>query len=205
MSYIDVTVPMRNGMLCFPGVPPVEITNFFDMKKGDGCNLVRFCFGTHTGTHYDPPYHQVDDGKKGDEMPADYFIGKTKVFAFMSGADIDKKDVQDLDIEKGDMVLFKTPNSPHMLESEFIKDFVAITPAAAEELVKKGVRAVGLDYLSVDKFGFNATHLVLFGADIPIIEGVYLEHVEPGTYNMIALPLHYENSDGGPIRVILEK
>ncbi|MGI5848770.1 MAG: cyclase family protein [Christensenellales bacterium] len=205
MSYIDVTVPMRNGMLNYPSVPRVEITKVFDMKQGDNGNLVRISFGTHTGTHYDPPFHMLIDGKRGDELPADYFIGKAKVFAFMSGEDIDLKDVENLDIQKGDMVLFKTPNGPHLLEDEFIEEYVTITPDAAANLVKKGIRAVGLDYLSVDKFGYNDTHLVFLKAGIPIVEGLYLVNVDPGLYKMTALFMHYKDSDGGPIRVLLEK
>ena len=126
-------------------------------------------------------------GKKGDEIPADYFIGKAKVFAFMSGKDIDLEDVKPLDIEKGDMVLFKTPSGPYMFEDAFREEFVTITPAA-------------------DKYGApQETHHQFFKVGIPIIEGLNLLNIEPGTYKMTALFLSAVDSDGGPIRAILEE
>jgi len=206
LNYIDITVPMREGMIHHPSVPPVEIKKVFSMKEGGGANLSKYCFGSHIGTHFDPPYHQVIDGKKGDEIPADYFIGKTKVFSFMSGEDIDLEDVKDLDIKKGDMVLFKTPSSQYMLGDIFIKNYVTITTSAAENLVKKGIHAVGIDYLSPDKFGSNDdSHKIFLNAGVPIIEGLYLGKVEPGTYKMTAMFMSIKDSDGGPIRAILEK
>ena len=206
MSCIDITVPMKNGMPYFPSVPPVEITIVKQMEKGDPANLKKYCFGSHIGTHYDAPFHQLMSGKKGDEIPADYFIGKAKVFAFMSGKDIDLENVKPLDIEKGDMVLFKTPSGPYMFEDAFREEFVTITPAAAEYLAKREIHAVGIDYLSVDKYGSpQETHHEFFKVGIPIIEGLNLQNVEPGTYKMTALFLAAVDSDGGPIRAILEK
>lgn len=206
MSYIDITVPMRNGMLHHPAVPEVKITDVFNMQKGNGANLRKIEFGSHIGTHFDPPYHQIADGKKGDELAPDFFIGDTKVFSFLSGKDIDADDVADLDIQKGDIVLFKTPSSKYMLGSEFIEDFVTITVPAAEVLVKKGIKAVGIDYLSIDKpNNKDVAHKVFLGAGVPILEGLNLLEADEGEYNMLALFMSIENSDGGPIRVLLEK
>ena len=83
---------------------------------------------------------------------------------------------------------------------------MTITLDAAEYLVKKGIRAIGVDYLSPDEYGSNdPTHKIFLGAGVPIIEGLYLGEVEPGTYKMTAIFLSIKNSDGGPIRAILEK
>ena len=206
MDYIDITVPMRTGMLHHPVVPPFECEHVFSMDNGDGANLRRFSFGSHLGTHFDPPYHQFRDGKKGEDLPADYFIGKAKVFSFMSGKDIGMEDVAGLEIEKDDIVLLKTPNSKYMLGGKFMEDYVTVTMDAARHLVKAGIRAVGVDYLSLDKFGTDdPTHKVFLGAGVPILEGLYLENVEPGEYEMIALFMSIKESDGGPIRAILKK
>ena len=207
MSYIDITVPLRSGMAHYPGDPAIELTSIMDMRSGAVANVKLYSFGSHSGTHFDPPFHQVMTGIKADEIPADYFIGRAKVFGFMSGRDIDEKDIQGLDIQPDDIVLFKTPNSPHMLDPEFYEDFVGVLPDAAEILVEKGVRAVGVDYLSIEKYAspVNKTHHLLLGAGIPIIEGLYLADTEPGTYKMTAMFMLVEDSDGAPIRAILEK
>ncbi len=207
MRYIDITVPLRSGMAHYPGDPPVELTSVLDMRTGAVANVKLYSYGSHSGTHFDPPFHQVMTGKKADELPADYFIGRAKVFGFMSGKDIDADDIEGLDIQRDDIVLFKTPNSPLMLEPVFNKDYVGVLPAAAELLVEKGVRAVGVDYLSIEKFAspVNKTHHLLLGAGIPIIEGLYLADAEPGVYKMTAMFMLVEDSDGAPIRAILEK
>jgi len=205
MKFIDISVPLKDGMAHYPGDPPIELTVTADMSKGDVCNGKLYSFGSHSATHFDPPFHQISDGIKADEIPADYFIGKAKVFSFMS--DIGLEDVENLGIESGDMILFKTPNSPHMFEDEFIEDFVAVKPDAAEYLAAVGVHAVGVDYLSIDKFAstVNQTHHILLGAGIPIIEGLNLAEAEPGVYRMTAMFVLIDDSDGAPIRAILEK
>lgn len=193
-------------MLHHPAVPPFEWEVIYSIDKGDGANLKRICLGTHIGTHYDSPYHQINNGKKGEDIPADFFIGKTKVFSFMSGENVTMEDVKDLDIEEDDIVLLKTPNSKYMLGDDFIEDYVTITLEAAEHLVSKGIRAIGFDYLSPDRYGSDdPAHKIILGAGVPIIEGLYLGEVEPGTYKMIALFMSIKDSDGGPIRAILEK
>jgi arylformamidase len=204
MGYIDITLPVQTGMVHHPSVPPFEYTQIRDMKKGDRSNLRRLCLGSHFGTHFDAPYHMIADGKKGDEMPADIFIGRAKVFSFMSGEDIDEGCVEKLDIEKGDIVLFKTPNSPLMLEEKFTEDYVSVTPGAARMLVDKGARAAGIDYVSIDKYGKYESHLILLNAGVPILEGLYLANVEPGSYKMTALFMSIKDSDGAPVRAILE-
>jgi len=206
MSYIDITVPLRHGMAHYPGDPAIIITDVADMREGDSANAQNYSFGSHTGTHFDPPFHQVMSGAKADTLPADILIGKAKVFEFMSGKDIDLNDVQPLDIEADDIVLFKTGNSAHMFEDEFFEDFAGVLPDAAQFLVDKKIRAVGIDYLSIEKFGtkVNKTHHRLLGAGIPIIEGLNLQNAPQGTYKMTAMFMLIENSDGAPVRAILE-
>lgn len=207
MSFIDITVPLKHGMAHYPGDPPIAFTKIYDMGEGAPANVKLYSFGSHSATHFDPPFHQVIDGIKADEMPTDYFIGKTRVFSFMFGEDIKLEDVQKLDIEKGDMVLFKTPNGPHMLDDEFREDFVAVKPSAAKFLVKAGVHAVGVDYFSIERFSdtMNETHHILLSAGIPIIEGLNLSEAAPGVYKMTAMFMLIDDSDGAPLRAILEK
>lgn len=204
LRYIDITMPLKLGMVTYPGDPAVDFKTVLSISNGAAVNLTQYSFGSHSGTHFDPPYHTLSDGKTADAFAADYFIGRAKVFEFLEG-DIDLKNLRHLHIEKTDMVLFKT-RSTNMNEKDFDSDHAAITPSAAEYLVQKHVHAVGIDYLSVDRHDAAlAAHTILLRAGIPIIEGLNLSDAQPGIYKMIAMFMLIENSDGAPIRAILEK
>ncbi len=91
------------------------------------------------------------------------------------------------------------------MEHEFRLDSVTVTPDAARNLVDRGVRQVGVDYLSVEAYDLegNGTHRTLLGASVVIVEGLDLRAVEPGAYEMACLPIKITGSDGAPARVIL--
>ena len=103
-------------------------------------------------------------------------------------------------------ILFKTRNSEIWARNEktFQTDFVAITPDGADFLVKRGIKLVGIDYLSVAPFGDSqVTHQKLLSGGVIIIEGVDLSQVPPGRYTLYCLPLKLSGSDGAPARAIL--
>ena len=104
-------------------------------------------------------------------------------------------------------LFFKTSNSDlwNDLEHEFRLDYVSVTPDAARGLVERGVRLVGVDYLSVEAYDLegNGTHRTLLGAGVVIVEGLDLREVEPGAYEMACLPIKIAGSDGAPARVVL--
>jgi arylformamidase len=106
-------------------------------------------------------------------------------------------------------VLFRTRNSDRRLnDGPFVTDFTYVAPDAARYLVERGVRTVGVDYLSVGAFreaSGTETHRVLLGAGIWIIEGLNLADIEPGNYELICLPLRLVGSDGAPARAILRR
>jgi arylformamidase len=99
----------------------------------------------------------------------------------------------------------KTGNSELLESSGFDKDYVSLTEDAAEYLVEKGIRFVALDYLSVDEFDTSIypVHRILMNAGVVIVEGVDLNEVPAGDYEMLCLPLKLEGCDGAPARVIL--
>jgi arylformamidase len=101
--------------------------------------------------------------------------------------------------------LFKTENSKHWNDGRFFQEFVYLEPDAAQILVDRGVKLVGIDYLSIDKFKSekHPTHFVLLERDVVILEGLNLSAVAPGEYQMVALPLNLQDADGAPTRVIL--
>ena len=125
----------------------------------------------------------------------------------MTAPRIDETVLEEFDFTADVRVLFKTRNSYLWNKKEFVEDFVYITPGAARSLVEKGIKVVGIDYLSVEKFGSEEpeTHLTFLKAGTLIIEGLDLREIEPGDYEMICLPLKVKDGDGAPARVVLRQ
>ncbi len=204
-KYRDVTVPFSDKMMCFPTDPQCSIEPHWTIKKGDAVNLSVFCFGSHTGTHIDAPCHFIDSGKTIDQLGMQYFLGTAKVFGFPDQSCIDIADVSGLEIQKGDIVLFKTKNSRYMRMGTFREDFTYITGAAAQYLAEREISTLGFDFLSIEQFGSEAfsAHYAVLGKGIVIIEGLDLTDVQPGEYDMVSLPMLVNGGNGSPIRVLL--
>jgi arylformamidase len=200
MELIDITVPIREGMVTYPGDPSVHMERVSSIEKGDVANLTRLDFGVHSGTHIDAPVHFIDGGKSVESLPLDVLLGPVEVVeAALDGGDVAEEDVARVPGE-AERVLFKTRNSELWAKDEFDESFAKLTESAARALVERGVRLVGVDYLSV---GDPAAHHALLGAAVVAIEGLDLRGVEPGRYRLVCLPLKLEGSDGGPARAVL--
>jgi arylformamidase len=161
--------------------------------------------GSHTGTHVDAPYHFVEGGKTLHEIPLDAFVGAATVFEIRNVRAISRSNLETLTWDGVERVLFKTDNSEKWAEPVFHKDFVALEPDAAQFLVERGIRLVGIDYLSIDPFGSleHPSHFILLKKNVVIVEGLDLRQVAPGRYHVVALPLNLHGADGAPTRVIL--
>lgn len=205
MKIYDVTAVFSEDLPTYTGDMPVQIQEHCEISKGAPCNVSDITFGSHAGTHVDVPKHFVDNGMTTENIPLDYFMGAAKVFDLTAQTAIDLSAIQDLDIKKGDIVLFKTTNSSHMKDKIFYKDYLYITEDAAKFLVEKQIKTVGVDYLSVEQFDSkdSKTHLTLLGNQIATIEGLVLTDVPAGEYEIIALPLKIKNGNGSPVRAIL--
>jgi arylformamidase len=207
MTIYDVTVPIRTTMPVYEGDPGVDIAPWSALAKGDSANVSFLHFGAHTGTHVDAPAHFIEGARKIDALSLETLIGPARVIRvpddltavsteFLAGCDLDR-------VER---VLFHTRNSGFWNEG-FRKDFTHLLPEAAEKLVDMGVRLVGTDYLSIEKFhsGDHRTHLALLSKNVVIVEGLNLSEVPAGDYELICLPLKIAAGagDGAPARVVL--
>ena len=203
----DVSVPIQNGMPVWPSDPPVKLTPSAHPSK-DGTHTIRLTsieLGSHTGTHLDAPHHFVDGGKELQEIPLEWLVGPATVVHIPGVPSIGMGNLQNLDWTGVERVLFKTDNSELWKDNHFHQDFVYLEPEAAEFLVQRGLRLVGIDYLSIDHFGSRShpTHFALLPKNVVILEGLNLSRVAPGRYHMVALPLNLQHADGAPTRVIL--
>jgi arylformamidase len=206
MEWIDATVPVRNGMIVYGGDPPVALSRVQNIAEGGICNLSRLEFGVHTGTHVDAPIHFIEGGAGIEAIPIAALMGLALV-ADARGAtgNLDRPTLEGLGIPAGtERLLFRTPNSRLWDESVFSSDFIGLTEDGAEYLLERGVRLVGMDYLSIAPAGNPApTHVALLRAGAVILEGLDLRRVEPGAYELRCLPLLLVGADGAPARVLL--
>lgn len=205
-SWIDVSVPLRDGMVHWPDNPPVSITRAMSIDRGDLCNVSKMSLGVHTGTHMDAPVHWIPGGAGIDALPLDATMGPARVIAIQDSVSIKPEELVPHDIQRGERVLFKTRNSDRCWTSDtFVEDFVFISHEAAGYLGERGVRTVGVDYLSVGGYSVDGpeTHRALLEAGIWIIEGLNLSVVASGAYELICLPLRLAGSDGAPARALL--
>ena len=202
---IDISVPNAPGMHVYPGDPVPRIEPVRQIARGDVCNLSHLAMGSHTGTHVDAPYHFLGDGPRLGDVPFDRMIGEALVADLRGRAAVDAAALDDVPLRAGDILLCRTDNSERWASPEFRRDFTYLTEDAAALLVARGVRAVGMDYLSIERFGSEnfPVHHRLLGAGVFVIEGLDLRAVEPGRYLLVCLPLKFPDLDGAPARAVL--
>jgi arylformamidase len=207
-DWIDISVPVRNGMVHWPGDPPFHIERALDQDKGDIATVSKMSLGVHTGTHMDAPLHFIPHAHSIDTMPLDATIGPARVIPIRDTQSIKRDELKEHALAEGDRILFKTTNSAHAWNSdEFDENFVFISQDGARYLAECKIRMVGVDYLSVGGFRIDGpeTHHALLSAGIWVIEGLNLSAVEPGIYDMVCLPLRLMGAEGSPARAILRR
>jgi arylformamidase len=189
-------------MPIYDGNPGVSIELAQSLERGDPANVSRLELGAHTGTHVDAPRHFIADGAGADELPLEPFVGPCVVAdATAAAGAIDAALIASLDLPSGsERVLLKTPNSRLWERDSFTRDFARLNGSGANALIERGVRLVGIDYLSV---GDAAAHVALLGQGVCVVEGLDLRAVEPGRYYMACLPLKISGCDGAPARALL--
>jgi arylformamidase len=211
MRIYDITVPIAAGKTpTYPGDPGIEIKQWAALAAGDAANVTLLDFGAHTATHIDAPAHFIEDGARIDALPLDAMLGRARVLEIPE--DVRVIDVEELkrhNISGTIRLLFKTRNSRFWAEREsnFREDFTYIEPSAARLLAQSGIRLVGIDYLSVEKFRSERfeTHIELLSRNVVIVEGLDLSLVPAGDYELICLPLKIASGtgDGAPARAVL--
>jgi arylformamidase len=197
-------------MVIWPGETKIQIERRRSMERGDKANNSTLHMGVHTGTHMDAPRHFIADGKTIDQMPFDITLGPARVIEILDPLAIKAEELKQHNIKRGERILFKTRNSPKFWQSDtFSTDCIYVTRGAARFLVDAGVKLVGIDSLSVgspsdpDKTTPD-THQILLVAEIWIIEGLNLTGIDPGKYNLVCLPLKLIQTEGSPVRVVLQ-
>ena len=202
----DISVPIRPGMHVWDNEIPVEVEPTSTIPP-DVAAVSRVCMGTHTGTHVDPPSHFIEGGSGADELPLDAMIGPCVVRRFSERYELTAKQLEAANIPEGTQrLLLATPGSDLWELPGFTFEYTGLSLSGAQWCVRRGIRLVGIDYLSIERsdsptaFG---THLTLLGAGVVILEGLNLRGVPEGEYNLVCLPLKLQGGDGAPARAVL--
>lgn len=207
-EWIDVSVPLREGMPHWPGDAPFERKMTEEISRGDAANLSQISCSAHTGTHMDAPRHFIEGGRTIETMPLTATVGPARVIEIKDPEMIRISELEPYQVERGERILFKTANSGRVWQTdEFQEQYIYIPPDTAQYLAARGVQTVGVDYLSIGGFksGGPETHRALLGAGVWVIEGLDLSKVEAGPYEMICLPLKIVGGDGALARAILKR
>ncbi len=209
MKLYDISLTIAEDLPVWPGDPKIELKKISQIDDGEEANVTHLSACVHIGTHVDAPDHFLGNGETVENLSLDLLVGPALVVEVPVEGQITARDLQSITIPEGTKrLLIKTANSQIWAEGlkEFKEDFIAIEADAAEYLVNRGVKVVGVDYLSVAQFSDPApTHKILLKEGTLIIEGLNLSAIVPGEYTLYCLPLKIKGSDGAPARVLLQK
>ncbi len=207
MQIYDISLTLSPELPHWPGEPGMTRTLIKKIGPESHANVSEIKMGVHTGTHVDAPFHFIPGGKTIDQVSLKILTGRAYVLA-LPEVDLITASV----LEKADIpprtrrLLFKTRNSQYWASDDknFEKEFVALSPDGAELLVKRGLKLVGIDYLSIAPFGHGKeTHEILLGAGVAVVEGLNLADIPQGRYALYCLPLKLAGADGAPARAML--
>jgi arylformamidase len=200
----DITPTISEELTAFPGDPPVRIDPVTRVSRGEMANVSSITLSTHAGTHIDPTRHLDDRGMPVDSLPLSTLIGETLLIEVPGIGPISRSVLESFSLAGEERLIIKTGNSLLWSEPGFCEVFSHLTLDAAEYLVELGVRLVGIDYLSVEHFcGDGSVHRTLLEKGVVIIEGLKLDEVPAGRYELLCLPLKIKNGDGAPARAVL--
>lgn len=207
MEIIDITVPLENNIVVWPGDPEVEIDWLEQLSEGGEANITRFSMGAHTGTHIDAPLHFLQTGSDLDQIDLKYLIGECLVVDVPESIKIiDEYFLEKINFRCVERILFKSKNSSINKERKFNQEYVSLDQGGAKFLVENGAKLVGIDYLSIAPYADSGpTHTALLNAGIIILEGLDLGKVTAGLYHLICLPIKLSGREGAPARAILIK
>ncbi|HII15068.1 MAG TPA: cyclase family protein [Nanoarchaeota archaeon] len=199
----DISLELSGETIAYPDNPEIKIRTAKSIP-GSGANVSEIKMGSHSGTHADSLRHIENTGNAVEKLPLDSFYGNAKVLDLTACSScILAADLQALDIRAGDIILLKTRNSLRGFK-QFYADFIYLSEEGAGYLAKKGIKTLGIDSLSVQKFhsgNQNVHNLIL--SSMTLFEGLDLSKVPPGEYIFAGLPLRIKGCDSAPARAIL--
>ncbi len=199
----DISLELSDAAVVYPNNPKIKITKARSIPEASS-NVSEITLGSHTGTHVDSLRHIDNNGNAADKLPLDSFYGRARVLDLtLCNECITAGDLQRFNIEKGEIILLKTKNSLRGFK-DFRTDFIYLAEDAARHLAGRGIKTLGIDAPSVQKFhsGNQKVHAIILSS-MTLFEGLDLSKVPPGEYIFAGLPLKIKDCDGAPARAVL--
>ena len=205
---LDISIELSPQMVRWEGDPPMLIRQVLQLSKGDPYNLSEMKLSLHQGTHLDAPHHFLENGDFVENFPLDLLVGEAQVIVIPdSVSNISSAVLRQAGIQPGiRRLLFKTRNSQYWKNDPytFHSDFVSLSLDGTDYLIERGIRLVGIDYLSISPADdFRPVHARLMEKKIAILETLDLSEVEGGPYTLVCLPLKVKAVEGAPVRAVL--
>ena len=203
---IDISVTTSNATPVWPGHPSVCLTQTATHENGDVAELTHIDMGAHTATHLDAPRHFVPGGGLVDTLELSTLVGPCHVHHVTCTGVLTAEyfAAQDLPEVCTRLLLKIDDHAGRLYQPEFYENYTGIDHTAASYLINRGLKLIGIDYLSIGPFhaGNVETHQELLGNKVIIVEGLDLSHVDAGPYVLVCLPIRIA-CDGAPCRAIL--
>lgn len=208
-EWIDISLGISPASVVWPTAPQPSLTRRLSIDKGDSVNDSDLFMNVHTGTHIDAPLHHFQDGVPADQAPLEAMVGEAWVVDLTDCSQIDIPALERVWPSGGTQrLLCRTGNSRYWQEGrrDFTPDYCALTEETAQWLLDRGVRLVGMDYLSVQRYSDPPTvHRVLLRGGVVLLEGLDLSRASPGRYELLCLPLKLADAEGAPARAVLRR
>ena len=201
---IDISQPVDASIGVWPGDSPFRAEFTWDMGAGASCNVSRITTSPHNGTHADAPLHYLPGAAGIGEVELFRYLGPCVVVDGPRSGQVTVSDLHGIDLAKTPRILVRTHQST---DTGFREDFVSLANEAADWLASSDALLIGLDTPSMDPFESKTmdAHHALLGGGVAILENLVLAHVEPGEYELIALPLRWTGLDASPVRAVLRE
>jgi arylformamidase len=205
MKVHDISLSLSDALPCWPGDTPFGFVLAWSMREGATVNVGRVSTTVHIGTHVDAPFHFDEGGMTIDQVPLDPYIGPARVVDVRGKNLIQVEDLASFDLSDTPRLLLRTDG--WLDHSRFPESIPVLDRAVPAYLKENGVILLGLDVPSVDQIDSKdlLIHHALGSFGIFILESIDLTRVEPGVYELIALPLKIVGADGSPVRAILQE
>jgi arylformamidase len=203
MKLIDISRPLKRDTPTWPGDTPFNYEVSWSKEESGSVNVGKITMSIHTGTHVDAPFHFDNEGRKIVDLDLMLYVGEAKVVDVSGRETITVDDFNSVSLEGIKRLLLRTNSWEN--EDTFPTKISSLHPDLPEFLSSKGIKLIGVDVPSVDPLDSKKllAHHALHERDIHILEGLDLFGVEPGNYELIAMPLKIEGADGSPVRAVL--
>ncbi|WP_156390176.1 arylformamidase [Paenibacillus sp. Root444D2] len=204
-TWIDISQPLDKKVAVWPGDTPFSYKVNWSKEESGSVNVGQINMSVHTGTHIDAPFHFDNEGKRVIELDLDLYIGPARVVYLPNYTSIGVGEISGIDLNGITRLLIRTDAWKD--RCVFPQTIPHLQPELAAHLAELGVRLIGLDLPSVDPLDSKEllAHHELASHGIHILEGLVLDNVLPGDYELIALPLPLVEADGSPVRAVLKK